>query len=210
MAFKIMADNSVPISAAQDAALYDALAGGMNYVINGIANNMSIGYSSTSLNVTLAAGECVIKGRHITNTSVVTLTLSASSSGYLVLRYDSSNDSVSFMTTSSIAYGNINNTSTTNDLVFGSYTTSASGVSSFTSTVRQAYVGNAQNLSGFYNRSGYYVLSGTQPSPPTANPWFAGDIAICKTSGNNKLHFYYANANPGGASWVLIGSVSTS
>ena len=205
-----MADNGVPISAAQDAALYDALAGGMSYIIRGIGNEMNIGYSSTSLSVTLASGECVIRGRHITNTDVITLNLNDNSSGYLVLRYNSSNDSVSFMATSSRTSGNINNTSTTCDLVFGSYTTNASGVSAFTSTVKKANPNNYPNYIGFYNRVTYTVQSGTTPQPPTESPWFAGDLAICKTFGDNKLHLYIANINPGGVSWLLIGSLATS
>ena len=36
MAFKIMADNGVPISAAQDGAMYDALGQHKSYVIDGI------------------------------------------------------------------------------------------------------------------------------------------------------------------------------
>lgn len=211
MALKIMADNGVPISAAQDAALYDALGGGMNYVIGGIGNDMAIGYNSTSLSVTLASGECVIRGRHITNTDVITLNLDDNSSGYLVLRYNSSNDSVSFIRTSSITRGNINgSTSTTCDLVFGSYTTNSSGVSSFTSTVNKTNTNTYASKYGFYNRIAYTVQNGTVPQPPTTDPWFVGDLAICKTYGDNKLHLYIANLNPGGASWLLIGSLSTS
>lgn len=206
-----MADNGVPISAAQDGALYDALSGSINYVIGGMGNDMTIGYNSASLNVTLAPGECVIKGRHITNTDVITLTLSANASGYLVLRYNSSNDSVSFMAVSTVTRGNINNTSTTCDLVFGNYTTSASGVSSFTSTVKKTLDnGGHPNYYGFYNRIAYTVANGTTPQPPANAPWFVGDLAICKTYGDNKLHLYIANVNPGGASWLLIGSIATS
>lgn len=203
-----MADNGVPISAAQDGAMYDAFAGGMNYIIGGIGNDMAINYNASSLNVTLAPGECVIRGRHITNTALVTLTLSANSSGKLVLRYNSSDDSVSFMTTTVAAYGNVNNNSTTCDLVFGNYTTDASGVSSFTSTVRKINSNNYPNYIGFYNKIYFRAISGTGPLPPEIDPYYTGDLAIVKTFGDNRLHFYIANANPGGPSWMLLGSVS--
>ena len=135
MALKVMADNGELISASQDGALYDVLANGKKFIISGIGNNMSVGNSTTSLTVTLATGECVIRGRHITNTAPISLTLSANTTGVLVLRLNSSNNTATFMSVADdarITNGNVNNASTTADLVLASYSTNASGVYVFT------------------------------------------------------------------------------
>lgn len=130
-----MADNSELITASQDGALYDVLANQRIFIISGIGNNMTVGNNTTSLNVTLATGECVIRGRHITNTAPITLQLSPNTTGVLCLRLNTSNNSASFMTIASeaaLTNGNVNNSGTTADLLLGTYATNASGVSSYT------------------------------------------------------------------------------
>ncbi len=135
MAIKVMADNNQVINVAQDAAMYNAFAGNNDFIIAGIGNEMAFNRNASSLNTTLSSGECLICGRHVTVTGTESLTLSASSSGYVVLRYDttqSGSNIVRLMSVSSLRTDNINNNGTIHDLAIGQYTTSASGVSSFT------------------------------------------------------------------------------
>lgn len=130
-----MADNGELISASQDGAMYDIFANQRRFVINGIGNNLEVGNNTTSLNVTLGTGECVIRGRHVTNTAPVTLQLSPNTTGVLILRLDNSSNTATFMSVASdsqVTNGNVNNISTTADLLLGSYTTNASGVTTFT------------------------------------------------------------------------------
>ena len=135
MAIKVMADNNQVINVAQDAAMYNAFAGNNDFIIAGIGNEMAFNRNASSLNTTLSSGECLICGRHVTVTGTESLTLSASSSGYVVLRYDttqSGSNIVKLMSVSSLRTDNINNNGTIHDLAIGQYTTSATGVSSFT------------------------------------------------------------------------------
>lgn len=130
-----MADNNQVINVAQDAAMYNAFAGNNDFIIAGIGNEMAFNRNASSLNTTLSSGECLICGRHVTVTGTESLTLSASSSGYVVLRYDttqSGSNIVKLMSVSSLRTDNINNNGTIHDLAIGQYTTSATGVSSFT------------------------------------------------------------------------------
>ena len=135
MAIKVMADNNEVINVAQDAAMYNAFAGGNDFIIAGIGNEMAFNRNAASLNATLSSGECLICGRHVTVTGTVSITLSASSSGYVVLRYDttqSGSNIVKLLSVSSLRSDNLNNNGTIHDLPIGQYTTNASGVSSFT------------------------------------------------------------------------------
>ena len=138
MALKAMADNGVNITCQEDARLYDYLAGqDMDYVMRGIGDAFKITQSSTTLLVKLGSGECVIQGRHITNTNStdVTLTLPQNSNGYLVLRYDlsqSSGNEVSFTYASVLEDDDLNNAGVKRDIALGKYITNEAGVSSFT------------------------------------------------------------------------------
>lgn len=199
MAFKIMADNGVPISAAQDGALYDALGQQQSYVIDGIANNMAIGYNASSLNVTLASGECVIRGRHITNTASVTLTLPANSSRYIVLRYASSDDSVSFMATTTTTNGNINNGNVTADLVLAYVTTNATGVSSYTDRTLLS-----TNL--FTTPRKVFVRQGRNTPSEPANATNVNALCIC--AGSDYIQFWLCVAgSPSSYYWFCLGRV---
>lgn len=147
---KVMADNNQVINVAQDAAMYNAFAGNNDFIIAGIGNEMAFNRNASSLNTTLSSGECLICGRHVTVTGTESLTLSASSSGYVVLRYDttqSGSNIVKLMSVSSLRTDNINNNGTIHDLAIGQYTTSASGVSSFTDLrkVQASAIGNARS-----------------------------------------------------------------
>lgn len=199
--FKVMCDNGVPISAAQDGAMYDALGQQQSYVIDGIANNMAIGYNASSLNVTLASGECVIRGRHITNTASVTLTLPANSSRYIVLRYTASDDSVSFMAVTSTTDGNINNGNVTADLVLAYVTTNATGVASYTDrTVLST------TLFKKYRSVTWKVNSYNPGTTPTMSQ--VGDICICGY--NNTISFWVvAQGSPSSCYWYLLGKCTT-
>ena len=135
MALRIMADNSQPISCSQDAALYNVLCNDKNFVIKGIGDEFGIDYSSTSMNITIKSGECVICGRHIYSTGNNTLTLPANTSRRVVLRYDMTNpDFCSFVlltTGTPIKHENINNNGTYSDLELGVVYTNGSGVEDF-------------------------------------------------------------------------------
>ena len=151
MAIKVMADNNEVINVAQDAALYNVFAGNSDFIIDGIGNEMIFNHNAASLNATLGSGECVICGRHVTITGTESITLSASSSGYIVLRYDttqSGSNIVRLRAVSSVRSDNKNNTGTIHDLVIGQYATNASGVSSYTDmrVVLDSVSGTAQKL----------------------------------------------------------------
>lgn len=132
MSYKVMADNNQSISVSEDGAMYNAFAGNQDFIIGGIGNEMRVGYSATSLSVSLGTGEAVVDGRHITAQGTNTLVLSASSSGYLVLRYDLSLEGiVSLVSTTTLKTENLNNGGRVRDLVLGYYTTNSAGVTNF-------------------------------------------------------------------------------
>ena len=88
MAFKVMADNSVSISASQDGAIYDVFAGHQNFIITDVGDEFSISTTDSSLQVTIGTGEAIISGRHITAQEENQITLPASATIYLCLRID--------------------------------------------------------------------------------------------------------------------------
>ena len=152
MAIKVMADNNEIINVAQDAAMYNVFAGNTDFVIAGIGNEMVFNHNSASLNATLGSGECVICGRHVTITGTESITLSASSSGYIVLRYNttlSGSNIVKLLAVTSTRSDNLNNNGTIHDLVIGQYSTNATGVSSFTDrrVVTSSVAGKARTAS---------------------------------------------------------------
>ena len=203
--FKVMCDNGVPISAAQDGAMYDALGQHKSYVIDGIGNNLQISYNSSSLQVSLASGECVIRGRHITNTASVTLMLDDGvTDRYLVLRYNSSNDSVSFMATSTTTDGNINNGNVTADLILAKVNTSSTGVSSFTDMRSMS-----SNIFKKYSRVSFEARRST-PSA-TATRETLGDLCICYETNDpgvttGWIYFWYCiQSEPSSYNWYLLG-----
>lgn len=138
MAISYMADDGQTITVSQDAAMYNFFAGGIDYVIGGIGDELAVNNNTSSLQVTLGTGEGVICGRHFNVTGTdTTLTLSPTSTGALVIRYDttqSTGNIVKFMAVSvnSLESDNLNNGGTAHDLLLGIYSTSASGVASFT------------------------------------------------------------------------------
>ena len=138
MALKAMADNGVNITCQEDARMYDYLAGGnCDYIIKGVGNDFKITQSSTTLLVKLGSGECVIQGRHVTNTTNndISIALPQNSTGYLVLRYDLSQVSgneVKFTYGTAIEDDDLNNSGVKRDIVLARYSTNENGVSSFT------------------------------------------------------------------------------
>lgn len=138
MALKAMADNGINITCQEDARMYDYLAGGnCDYIIKGVGNDFKITQSSTTLLVKLGSGECVIQGRHVTNTTNndISLTLPQNSTGYLVLRYDLSKVSgneVKFTYGTAVEDDDLNNSGVKRDIVLARYNTNENGVSSFT------------------------------------------------------------------------------
>lgn len=138
MALKAMADNGTNITCQEDARMYDYLAGGnCDYVIKGVGQGLNVTHNTGSLLVTLGTGECVIQGRHITNTnsSDTRLNLPQNSNGYLVLRYDlsqSTGNECKFTYTSVLEDDDLNNNGVKRDIVLARYQTNYSGVSSYT------------------------------------------------------------------------------
>lgn len=134
MSISFMADNGVAIPCARDAAVYDLIGGGVNYVVKGIGTEMALNYNSTSRTVSVGSGVGVIRGRHVSITGTESITLPANSNGYIVIEYDLSQSGANVCTLKSVSSavnGNINDSDIVSDLVIGSYTTNASGVASF-------------------------------------------------------------------------------
>lgn len=133
-----MADNNVPISAAEDGAMYRAFAHNIDFVIGQYSSGkMRLNYTSASLSVTLSAGEAIVCGRHVVNTGTITLTLPANSSGYICLRINGtvSPETVSLVSaTQTYPDTDINVSNTQHDFVIGQYTTNSNGVSSYVDT----------------------------------------------------------------------------
>lgn len=197
-----MADNGQQISASQDGAMYDALGQHTSYVIDGMGNNLAVGYNAASLNITIGTGEGVIRGRHVTNTASISLTLPANSSRYIVLRYDSSNDSVTAMaiTSGSTTDGNINNSqSTTADLVLAYVTTNGSGVSNYTE-----HRTLSSNLFTKYNHI-YWTMNRTTPSLTPSKDTY-GDLYICYSTNPDYIWFWIGGiGGPSSYYWFLLG-----
>lgn len=200
MALKVMADNGEQISASQDGALYDALGQSTSYVIDGMGNNLVVGYNAASLNITIGTGEGVIRGRHVTNTASISLTLPANSYRYIVLRYDSSSDTVTAMAVTSTTNGNINNSqSTTADLVLAYVHTSASGVDSYTDRRELS-----SNL--FVKYTKVYVRLGRNTPSETANLANAGALCIC--AGSGYMQFWVCQqSDPSSFRWYCLGRI---
>lgn len=143
MAISFMADNGVSIPCARDAAIYDLIGNGENYVVGGIGNELSLNHNATSRTVTLTSGIGVIRGRHVQITGTESLTLGSSTSGFIVLEYDLSQTGANICklkSVTSVTNGNINNGDNISDLVIGQYTTSGTGVSAYTD-LRKIYTG---------------------------------------------------------------------
>lgn len=108
---KAMYDNGLDILTKEDAALYDLLAGSIDFVISGIGNQLEV--TSSGLTITLKTGQCLIKGRHVVETlGNTTLLLPANSSGYIVISYDitkSNGYEAEFMYVSSLVSEDLNN-----------------------------------------------------------------------------------------------------
>lgn len=134
-----MADNNISILARQDGALYNYLSGQTDCVFKGIGNQFAISSSVSSFSIVLGSGEGVVGGRHVTERSDqgenTSITLSANSSGYVVIRVDLSKPAgaeAQLMGVPTIVRQNLNNNGTIRDLPLYKYTTNAQGVSSFT------------------------------------------------------------------------------
>lgn len=133
-----MADNGVSINASQDGAIYDVFAGGQSFIIDQIGEEFLIETSESSLQVTIGAGEAIIRGRHITATADNQITLPASSTIYLCLRIDLTQTAgnegslVALTSEEAIQNGNLNAGQNVCDLLLYTVTTSVNGVSGST------------------------------------------------------------------------------
>ena len=133
-----MADNGVSINASQDGAIYDVFAGGQSFIIDQIGEEFLIETSESSLQVTIGAGEAIIRGRHITATADNQITLPASSTIYLCLRIDLTQTAgnegslVALTSEEAIQKGNLNAGQNVCDLLLYTVTTSVNGVSGST------------------------------------------------------------------------------
>lgn len=132
---KAMADNNINITTREDACLYDAIAGQETYVLKGIDNELMIDSRVDSLLVSLKRGGGVIRGRHFYEFGdSSTLILPASSSGFIVIRYDltqTAGREVMLLGVPLVLSHNINNDGgVVCDLVLYSYVTNEIGVTS--------------------------------------------------------------------------------
>lgn len=71
------------VSASNDAALYNSLANGKSYILDGQGNGLAV--SISGLNATIETGMALICGRLVEVTEPETITLPASSKGYLAI-----------------------------------------------------------------------------------------------------------------------------
>ena len=169
MSISFMADNGIAIPCARDGAVYDLIGGGENYVIDGIGNNLRLNYNATSLGVTIGSGIGVIRGRHVQITGTESLTLPASSSGYVVIEYDLSQTGANICkpkVVTEVTNGNINNGENVSDLVIGSFVTGRTGVTTFTD-MRKIYSGTSYaERSGVSERTNQ-LRWGTEPPSDT-------------------------------------------
>ena len=138
MAIKIMADSggTITYTAAEIGAAWNTFACNSDYIISGCGGEMQIGYSSSSLVITVANGKGVICGRVVSLTGSESFTLepNKTSGGFLVLRADLSMPvgSEGYLawcdTESAIKTENLNNINGKHDLKLAKITTSGAGV----------------------------------------------------------------------------------
>lgn len=124
---KAMYDNGIDILTKEDAALYDLLAGSLDFVISEIGNQLEV--TSSGLTITLKTGQCLIKGRHVVETiGNTTLLLPANSSGYIVISYDitkANGYEAELMYVSSIVSEDLNNNGQRRDFPLYSFVSTA-------------------------------------------------------------------------------------
>lgn len=124
--------NTILINAEQDGALNHVLA--KDIIFQGIGDEFEVTYSSSSLGISVGSGEGVIGGRTIRADASNTITLSASSVIYLVLRIDLTqtygNEGMLYALTSlaSMQTDDLNSGGTKRDMLLATITTNGSGV----------------------------------------------------------------------------------
>ena len=124
--------NTILINAEQDGAMNFAMM--KDVIFKDIGDEFEVTYSSTSLGISVGSGEGVIGGRTIRSDSSNTITLSASSVIYLVLRIDLTqtygNEGMLYALTSlaSLQDDNLNSGGTKRDMLIATITTNGSGV----------------------------------------------------------------------------------
>ena len=159
--------DSYPISPAMDGGVYQIATN--DAVVGGIGDEFTISYSSSSLNVSFAAGsQAVIGGAFFKVTSLTAITLTANSTIYLCANIDTSaanGSRGSFVerTSSNMQSDNINGSGTSRDLLLYVVTTNGSGVTNVT---------DKRNI--IYNAPTIYHGSGSPSSSLGKN----GDIYI--------------------------------
>lgn len=128
--------DSYPITPSMDGGLYQTATN--DCVVGGIGDEFTMSYSSSSLNVSFAAGsEAVIGGAFFKVTSLEAVTLTANSTIYLCANIDTSKANGSrgsFVerTASNMQSDNINGSGISRDLLLYIVTTNGSGVSNVT------------------------------------------------------------------------------
>lgn len=147
--------SSNQITSSMDGAVYRLST--LDCVLEGIGDEFALSYTSSSLQVSFNAGsECVICGNFFKVMQNTTVTLPASSSGYLCARIDTSQQagstgSFQFLTTAQIQNGNINGADSVCDLKLYQIQTNTTGVSSATSV---KVVGSKPGTQVTYSLSG--------------------------------------------------------
>ena len=140
MTIKVMADSggSVTYSASEIGAAWNTFAGGSDYIISDVGDEMLVVTSTSSRTVTVKTGRAVINGRVVDVTSDTSITVPASRSDlYLVLRVDlgqpvGSEGSITYCTSSQIKDQNLNTgTGGIHDLVLGQFVSTSTGISTW-------------------------------------------------------------------------------
>ena len=136
MSFIVQANsgNTVNIQAEQDGGINNILAAGHDFICGGIGDEFEITTSGSSLQVTVGSGEALINGRSVRTDNTNTITLTASSVTYLVLRIDLTqavgNEGLLYglSSLSNLQTDNLNSGGSKHDLLLATITSNASGV----------------------------------------------------------------------------------
>ena len=127
--------NTILINAEQDGAANNVFVSGHDFIIKDIGDEFELTTSANSFQVSVGTGEGIINGRTIRADATNTITLSASTTSYLVLRIDLTqtygNEGMLYALTSlaSMQTDNLNSGGSKRDMLLATITTNASGVS---------------------------------------------------------------------------------
>lgn len=139
MAIKVFANSGgqITYTAEQLCAALRTFSGAVNYIFQGLGNEMAVTYSDSSLQVGVGTGKAVICGRPTDIYSAESnIELPSNSTVYIVLRVDLTRPSgqeayITYVTESQIKSEDINGNGVIHDLVLGKAITNSRGVTSY-------------------------------------------------------------------------------